>query len=327
MPWASSVADIPKRLFDAFLLREPERQVRGRTSVQGEAIARYHAAASLRMQAARTLVDGSEAVAALSLYREAAILFIAAILQAASESEVSLPRTPEDAWQALEEYPPPALRSPTSPELARARELLSRGDPLDADTLSPTDLASVTSAATLTVKWLGSSVEPRTARKIRSYRAARIGAVAVLVVCLIVKLVAGALKAKDLALNKPIVSSSQRFDYAPPSRLVNGDVEQTFGFHSNDEPMPWVRIDLGAQLPLREVRVFNRRDGNPIDNLPLSLQLSDDGVNFSEIARRNELFTQDQPWIVKLTNQSARYLRLQVQRSPGYMALSEIEVY
>src|SRR5580658_1871248 len=89
MSWQLGATALPKRLLSAFLLREPERRVRAFTSAQHKAIARYHAAAGRRTQVARNLQGPTEAVAAISLYREAAVLLIAAIVQTTEETEVT----------------------------------------------------------------------------------------------------------------------------------------------------------------------------------------------------------------------------------------------
>lgn len=324
MSWQSGAIELPKRLFDAFLLRGPETRVRTRTLAQTETITRYHAAASKRIQVARTLHAPTEAVAAITLYREAAVLLIAAMVQANEAGDTPLPRSPEEAWRAFDACPVPAGRAPSPESLARARELLSKGDPLSADELSPPDLLSATAAAAETVKWLTSVVEPRTLYEIKVDRWIRIAVVSLLVVYGVFKVV----MPKNLALHQPASASSQAFDATLPSGFTNGDLESTFGIHTRTEANPWVQVDLGATETLHEVRVFNRAEAiYQIDILPLILELSDDGRVFVDVARRDELFTQDKPWIVKLKGRRARYVRVLEDRSPGYIALSEIEVY
>ena len=103
-------------------------------------------------------------------------------------------------------------------------------------------------------------------------------------------------------------------------------MEQTYGVHTNIEENPWVRIVLGAVVPVHEVRVFNRGDGYESEILPLLLQLSDDGEAFTDVGERTELFTRDRPWITKLEGKAGRYVRIYMPKE-GYIALSEIEVY
>jgi len=44
------------------------------------------------------------------------------------------------------------------------------------------------------------------------------------------------------------------------------------------------------------------------------------------VDERAELYTRDQPWIAKLSDKRARYVRLFMPKQ-GYIALSEIEIY
>jgi hypothetical protein len=327
MSWQLGATELPKRLLGAFLLREPERRARAFTSAQHKAIVRYHAAAGRRTQVARNLQGPTEAVAAISLYREAAVLLIAAIVQTTEEAEVTPPRTPEEAWKALDARPEGVSRKAPPEGFARAREVLSTGDPLSADDLSPGELSSAMSAAADAARWLASAIEPRTLREIRANRALRITVAALLLAYALYALIDGVVTPRNLALHKPASASSQRFDATPPSGVTNGDLESNFGVHTNDEPNPWVQVDLGAPLTIHEVSVYNRGDGYQGEMVPLVLQLSDDGRVFTEVARREELFTQDKPWVVKLAKQRTRYVRVQLQRSHGYIALSEIKVY
>jgi hypothetical protein len=327
MSWQSGATELPKRLLDAFLLREPEKRVLVRTSVQCDAIARYHAAALKRMRVACNLHGPVDAVSAITLYREAALLLATAIVQATEANEVPLPRTPEEAWQALDAHPAPVRRKAPPEGFERARHLLSTGNPLAADALSAAELSSATLAVAEATGWLGSGVEARTLRKIRVHRALRITVAALVLMWALFELVDRTLVPRNLALHKTASASSQRFDATPASGVTNGDLEATYGVHTNTEPNPWVQVDLGVEEAIHKVRVYNRGDGFQNEMVPLILQLSGDGRIFTEVARRNELFTQDKPWIVKLTRQRARYVRVQSPRSPSYVALSEIEVY
>jgi hypothetical protein len=109
--------------------------------------------------------------------------------------------------------------------------------------------------------------------------------------------------------------------------IDNGVVESSYGVHTNREPNAWVQIDLQSSLPIHEVRVYNRGDGYGHEILPVVLQLSDDGAVFSDVGRRDTLYTQDDPWIVKLENKRARYLRVLNPSPGGYISLSEITVF
>jgi hypothetical protein len=276
------------------------------------------------MLAAANLHGPSEIVAAMTLYREAAVLLSAAIEQAREPKEVPIPRTPEEAWRVLDALAVPTSRAARPEGFDRARALLSSGDPFLGEGLSPADVYATASAAADATKWLASIVEPRTLHEVHVRRGLRIGASLLVLVFALYEL----LTPKNLALHKSASASSQAFDATVPAGVTNGELEPTFGVHTRTEPNPWVQVDLGELLPIREVRVFNRAEAIYQDNiLPLVLELSDDGRAFTDVARRDEVFTQDKPWIIKLSGRKARYIRVLEPRSPGYIALSEIEVY
>jgi hypothetical protein len=319
--WATKPA---KKLLDAFLLREPEKVAVAQSTLQHETTARYHAAAQRRIRVARDLPE-SEGAVALALYREAAVFLIAALGQSSHGEKVELSSTAAEAWRNFDEYPRPVSHAKTPDKLASAREVLANDDPLAPDALGPTEVRDAVAAAAETVAWLSSALEPRTQSEIRGSRRVRVVGVAALVVFLLYELAVSLFSPKNLALNKPAAASSQR-PGSDPSGVDNGEVEHGFGVHTNLDPNPWVRIDLGASVPIHEVRVYNRGDGYPPDNLPLVLQISDDDNTYTDIEERTEMFTREQPWIAKLDAKRARYVRVYMPKQ-GYIALSEIEVY
>src|SRR5450631_2950317 len=98
LQWVTSPA---KKVLEVFLLREPEKVVAGRTALQREKIARYHAAALRRIRAAREL-HYSDGVSALALYREASVFLIVALAQSSRAEEIELPSSPAEAWNELD---------------------------------------------------------------------------------------------------------------------------------------------------------------------------------------------------------------------------------
>ncbi|MDP9001383.1 MAG: hypothetical protein M3O46_14875, partial [Myxococcota bacterium] len=62
------------------------------------------------------------------------------------------------------------------------------------------------------------------------------------------------------------------------------------------------------------------------DCLPLVVELSTDGKTYAELARRDDHFDSDPPWIVEAGGRRARYVRVRVARK-SYLALSEVEVF
>jgi F5/8 type C domain len=322
----SPPAETAKKLVDAFLLREREKDVALRTPLQQENIARYYGAARARIRGARQIVD-AEGVAALALYKEAAALLIAALAQAGETEKVEVRSTSSEAWRDFEQLSkaPKELRLPAEAE--RARTVLSSDDPLAPDALSPDELRGATGAAAATVARLASAVDPRSPRDIQSARAFRLLCAGLVAIFLLFELGVAIFTKKNIALNKPATASSQRMGAPPPAGINNGEIEPGFGFHTGVETNPWVRIDLEGSHPIHEVRVYNRGDFDPSTALPLVLQFSGDGSEYTDVEERTEPFTRTSPWVVKVDGRSARFVRVLQPKVGGFIALTEIEVY
>jgi hypothetical protein len=97
-----------------------------------------------------------------------------------------------------------------------------------------------------------------------------------------------------------------------PARSRCGGSATNIFFHTNEEPEPFIRYDLGRLVGLRRVEVTNRRDGNLWDRaLPLVIQTSLDGKTWHEVARRDYWFD---VWRADFPRTEARYLKLFVAR-------------
>jgi hypothetical protein len=312
-----------KRIVEAFLLREPEKVATARTAIQQEQTARYHAAALHRIRGAREL-QHSDPVAAIALYREAAVLLIGAIRQAAQPERVEVASSAVEAWRSFDDLP--LLEAARPDELTRARGVLESTDPLAPDAIPPGELGAVTAAAAETVDWLASAIEPRSPKEIRASRFVRVGGTLLAAVVAAYVVVGELYAPKNLARNRPVTASSQRPGTPAPSGAVNGELESNYGVHTNVENNPWVRVDLGTSLAIHEVRVHNRGEAYESEILPLLLQLSDDDETYTDVEERTELFTRSQPWVAKLDGRTARYVRVYMPKQ-GYIALTEIEVY
>ena len=107
--------------------------------------------------------------------------------------------------------------------------------------------------------------------------------------------------------------------------VVNGE----WGFHTGSERAPWWQVDLGATQPLARVVIWNRCQA-PERIARFALLLSPDGTNWSTAYQHNGTvfygFTDKKPLEIRLTNSSARFVRVQL---PGvdYLHLEEVEVF
>jgi F5/8 type C domain len=132
---------------------------------------------------------------------------------------------------------------------------------------------------------------------------------------------------RDLALHRAVTQSSHADGKPESDALVNGKLESEFGLHTKKEDWPWAAIDLGQPTEIGSVRIYNRADGYQWEALPLELSVSDDGENFRTIARRDTMFTQFFPWRIRIYDEKARYVRVQVAAKGATLCLSEVEIY
>jgi hypothetical protein len=171
-------------------------------------------------------------------------------------------------------------------------------------------------------------VEPRSVKELKAARTARV-VVTILGLVLVVGWgISRTGRRPNLALHKPVTVSG-RFaqSSAPPDNggVVNGQIEATYGVHTS-LGSGWVMVDLGAPHQLGQVKVYNRADAFLDDGLPLSLELSDDGLTFVLAERHTTGFTSITPWIFNVPRSTApaRFVRV---RSDNFVALTEIEIY
>jgi hypothetical protein len=176
------------------------------------------------------------------------------------------------------------------------------------------------------LRWLRDRVEPRTLREIQVNRGLRLAVCGGVVLFLLWRCLAMLFAPTNIALHKKVTISARfPLSVAPAdnSGLVNGEIESNYGIHTA-VGAAWVMIDLGAVHPIREVVVHNRRDGWYDEGMPFFLELSVDGTQFIEIARRAEHFSASDPWVASGRGLPARYVRI---RSDHYVTLTEVEVH
>jgi hypothetical protein len=135
-----------------------------------------------------------------------------------------------------------------------------------------------------------------------------------------------ALGPRNLALHRPVTASSQAEDKPLAVALVNGVLESEFGAHTQKEASPSFTVDLGQPTKFGSVRVYNRADGYEDEQVPLELAVSNDGTNFTVIARTRLMFTQAFPWRIRVDGGPARFVRLQAPRNTA-LCLSEVEIF
>jgi hypothetical protein len=127
----------------------------------------------------------------------------------------------------------------------------------------------------------------------------------------------------NLALHASVTASSQFPGQGTDhSMLVDGDPD-TLGFHTLENGQNWVLIDLGKVQKFDKIVVYNRPDGYEERAVPLKVEVSKDGQNYTQVAERKETFDK---WKATGLKAEARYVRL--KNNPGqFFHLAEVELY
>jgi hypothetical protein len=127
---------------------------------------------------------------------------------------------------------------------------------------------------------------------------------------------------KDLAKGVPWHTSSTAA-VCHPEKPECGEVQTAILFHTNLEKEPWFEYDFGAPITFSSLTVKNRSDYGPERAVPLVAEVSNDDKSFTEIARRDAVFS---VWKPSFTPQHARYLRLRIARD-SMLHLEAIKVH
>lgn len=98
---------------------------------------------------------------------------------------------------------------------------------------------------------------------------------------------------------------------------------QGISFHTIEEENPWIEYDLGKPTSFSKVVVENARDGFRDRAVPLIVEIGDDQVSWSEVARVTRPF---EVWSQAFPPVRARYVRFRVPRFT-YLHLARIEVH
>ncbi|HKQ72072.1 MAG TPA: discoidin domain-containing protein [Polyangiaceae bacterium] len=309
---------------DVFLLERAERTAASYVASSRDRLRELFAAGARRVEAAADLAESQPASAAV-LYLDAALLFIGAIFAGRGDVSDLDRRDPGKAFESLE-----AIRSELGPfpdSYDDARKVLVSADPLELDRLSDREAFARLQTVQSTVGWLREITEPRTVRQIKVARYVRVGFFGTAAVCLLawsgVKLFAP----KNIALHKPVTQSSVHPNStAQPGGLTDGETGGSYGIHTNREEDPWVRVDLQEPYALKKVKIYNRGDGWFDAHLPLTLEFSDDGVNFRPVDKRTTTFGQWSPWVFNAGGAKTRFIQIRAAKD-NFIALSEIEAF
>ena len=132
----------------------------------------------------------------------------------------------------------------------------------------------------------------------------------------------------NLAFGKKAYQSSEAWN-APASRAVDGNADGIFWAgsvtHTNFEAEPYLEIDLGADMVVNKVTIFNRSDCclERLNNYELSLRNNGQQVVHSE---RKRVIPRPADTI-DFGKKVARYVRIQLKEQMGILSLAEVQVW
>jgi hypothetical protein len=319
----SIVARVAARLREFFLLQEKMAIASRRGYAEGSPGWAEFAVGRTALADAHQLAESREGVGtALILYRSAALLFAQAhaTRETAGRGEPQRPTDPTQASRLRVELAglPAEQRALAEQGLAADGEARWASLPEAQRWLSLQALRAIAQA-------LGDSLaaEARPMQQLRAMRRRRVGVtMALLLGCAswaVVKLTVR----PNLARGKSVVvTSAEPGVRARPRSLVDGN-RINLGFHTQKLKDQSATIDLGEAKVIRSVEVFNRVDCCQARAVPLRLELSLDGVEYTTIERQTNQFLS---WKVLVPEVTARFVRVS-HEGLNYFHLAEVEVY
>jgi hypothetical protein len=317
---------LDSRWMEALLLLRAERTATSYPTGRAAAMRRLFTGAEARNRAAGELVR-TMPVASLPLYRDAALLYMAAACSVRTEAPFDEPLDGERVVRSFLELGRDKPLTAPRDEVADFFRFVARPDPSWLDRQPRREVQRKLQSLQKMNEWLRGFVEPRSREHIRAERAAKICALLAIVLGFVAWKARVAIRAKDIALEKPVTMSSIYPTASfPAGGLTDGFVSDTYGVHTNREALPWVQIDLGEVFRIDKIDVYNRSDCCFDDGLPMTLLLSENGQEFVTVDSRRQSFTAASPWTYFAQGHRARYIR--INGAPGsYLALGEVEAF
>jgi hypothetical protein len=135
----------------------------------------------------------------------------------------------------------------------------------------------------------------------------------------------------NVALHKAAIQSSVCAFSRPNDAegAVSGVITGSYAFHTDYETRPWWQVDLGANLPIDEILVFNRIDVAASRAHSFVLKIGLDTEHFHKVYAQNGApfgGADGEPARIKLNGAVARYVRIELHEG-GYLHLDQVEVY
>ncbi len=109
----------------------------------------------------------------------------------------------------------------------------------------------------------------------------------------------------------------------------DGVINGQWGFHTEMEQHPWWQVDLGSELAIDRIKIYNRCDGFEARAAHIQVLFSSDGQEFTTVYGHDGTsfggYPDKRPLVVPLGGKPARYVRLQLP-DKVYFHLDEVEV-
>jgi hypothetical protein len=130
----------------------------------------------------------------------------------------------------------------------------------------------------------------------------------------------------NLAYGKKTTMSTNRSAYEEDSSIgVDGLRNWRYGFDTRVADHVWWQVDLGAAMQIAQILIYKKADTHIKCSFPFGVLVSTDGQKWF-LAQRIDGSTDLKPWLIRLKDITARYIRLQTP-SRGRLVLAEVEVY
>lgn len=328
MPATNRLKSIASVARDALLLERPLARVATLSLDRQVAMRAYFDAATRLSATADQLTDEDGATAALILYREALSPLVVAVAMFRDPTYDPAAAGGGSPWETLNALASRGAIPPLPPHVAESKTILAAQGPLGFD--EGTDGERLTKRRTVqtTVTYLHGLVEPRSVPELKADRLTRVAGLLIVLVLALGWVVYRAVSPVNIALHKP-VSVSGRFSLSTApvdgSGVVNGEIEPAYGIHTS-LGSGWVMVDLQKAYRLSRVKIYNRADTLFDEGLPMTLEVSKDGVHFDLVDRRTTTFSASSPWVFAASSATplARFVRV---ASKNFVALTEIEAF
>jgi hypothetical protein len=292
-------------------VRDAEREVLARSPDQDEAVRLHTLAADARVKLAKGVRAPARIAAAAELLGEAVRHRVLAFV--ASTGRHLAPDSIDVADLA---------GVPVDRVIAVRDTVTRRGDELVLERRGVVELAAMMETLLDVERRLRSKVESRSLARLRCERIARCAGAILAALYLLLLGYKSAFGAPNVAFHKHVTLSAGQPVSA--ARLVDG-VRDSRDVDALADPAPeaWMDVDLGGVYALDRVVVTNRTDKAFDGSLPLSLEVSTDGRDFTLVELRRLHFTR---WVVEMHGARALHVRVR-SKTHAPLGLNELELF